>query len=77
MLIWPVTTVLADAGIVPFLVLFMQAGMIGWIKVMIFVATVSACILVPRFFCRFVCPLAALLELVFPYKARFWFFLSV
>lgn len=56
LIMWPVTT------------LFATTGMIAWVKIGALVATVAACIIVPRFFCRYICPLAAVLEIVFPFK---------
>ncbi|KAH3743343.1 4Fe-4S binding protein [Pelomyxa schiedti] len=54
--VWTATNVLAVAGLV------------AWLKIGVFVACVASCIVVPRFFCRFVCPLAALMEFVMPFK---------
>eukprot|EP01105_Mastigella_eilhardi_P022635 TRINITY_DN5598_c0_g1_i1.p1 TRINITY_DN5598_c0_g1~~TRINITY_DN5598_c0_g1_i1.p1 ORF type:complete len:307 (-),score=76.79 TRINITY_DN5598_c0_g1_i1:53-973(-) len=43
-------------------------GVVVWLKVALCGVAVACCLLVPRFFCRFICPLAAMIELVNPYK---------
>jgi len=45
-----------------------NAGMVGWLKFGILLSVLVPSIYVPRFFCRYVCPLGALLEPVSPYK---------
>lgn len=48
--------------------ILVSAGVVVWLKILLCSVTLTACALVPRFFCRFICPLAALIELVNPYK---------
>jgi polyferredoxin len=38
------------------------AGAVGWVKLFLLLATGVACTMIPRFFCRYLCPVAALLE---------------
>jgi len=45
------------------------AGLTAWIKMAILVATIVPSLYIPRFFCRFVCPLGALMEPVASFKA--------
>jgi ferredoxin-type protein NapH len=45
------------------------AGFIGWLKMFILVAVFVPSIYVPRFFCRFLCPMGTLLEPLSKYKA--------
>lgn len=45
------------------------AGITGWIKLAILVAVFVPSIYIPRFFCRFLCPMGTLLEPLSPYKA--------
>jgi len=40
----------------------LTGGLIGWIKIILAVATLVASVFVPRFFCRYVCPLAVCFE---------------
>jgi len=44
------------------------SGLIGWMKFGILIAVLVASIYVPRFFCRFICPMGALLEPFSSYK---------
>jgi len=44
------------------------AGMTAWIKMAVLVAVLVPSIYVPRFFCRFLCPMGALIELTSQYK---------
>jgi len=43
-------------------------GIMGWLKMAFLVLTLAPSLYVPRFFCRFVCPLGALLEPFSKYK---------
>jgi len=45
------------------------AGLTAWVKMALLVATVVPSLYIPRFFCRFVCPLGALMEPVTSFKA--------
>eukprot|EP01098_Paradermamoeba_levis_P016562 TRINITY_DN89_c0_g1_i1.p1 TRINITY_DN89_c0_g1~~TRINITY_DN89_c0_g1_i1.p1 ORF type:complete len:302 (+),score=92.87 TRINITY_DN89_c0_g1_i1:153-1058(+) len=45
-----------------------KAGVIAWLKLFVLVAALSPSVFIPRFFCRFVCPLGAVLEPLSPYK---------
>jgi len=45
-----------------------QAGAVGWVKFMMLIAVLVPSIYVPRFFCRFFCPMGALLEPLSPFK---------
>jgi len=56
MLIWK-TNVLATAG------------MVAWVKLAILFASLVPSLYIPRFFCRYLCPLGALLQPVSPFKA--------
>jgi len=52
---------------IPWMVLWnpkvlLTGGLIGWIKIILAVATLVASVFVPRFFCRYVCPLAVCFE---------------
>jgi len=39
-----------------------KAGVIAWLKLFVLVAVLAPSVFVPRFFCRFICPLGAVLE---------------
>jgi len=59
---------------VPWLVMWKSnvlatAGVLGWVKMAILIGVLVPSIYVPRFFCRFLCPLGALLEPMTRYKA--------
>lgn len=43
-------------------------GIYGWIKLVILVGTIAPSLYIPRFFCRYVCPLGGALEVFAPYK---------
>eukprot|EP01089_Gocevia_fonbrunei_P010602 TRINITY_DN23543_c0_g1_i1.p1 TRINITY_DN23543_c0_g1~~TRINITY_DN23543_c0_g1_i1.p1 ORF type:complete len:299 (-),score=54.08 TRINITY_DN23543_c0_g1_i1:39-935(-) len=45
------------------------AGLTGWIKMAILLGVLVPSVYVPRFFCRFLCPMGALLEPTFSYRA--------
>jgi len=45
------------------------AGMIGWLKIGILLASLVPAVYIPRFFCRFICPLGAILEPFSRFKA--------
>jgi len=45
-----------------------NAGMVGWLKFVILLSVLVPSIYVPRFFCRYVCPLGAMMEPISPYK---------
>jgi len=45
-----------------------QAGLVGWLKLVLLMGVLVPSVYVPRFFCRFLCPLGALLEPLAPYK---------
>jgi len=50
-------------------VLLGRMGLIVWTKLaMLFALLLVPCLFVPRFFCRFVCPLATMLQMASPYK---------
>mmetsp|Transcript_3975 Transcript_3975/g.9786 ORF Transcript_3975/g.9786 Transcript_3975/m.9786 type:complete len:117 (-) Transcript_3975:35-385(-) len=44
------------------------AGYVGWLKILLFVAFLAPALYIPRFFCRYVCPLGALMEPLMPYR---------
>jgi len=71
-------SVLSPAGTlfayVPWLVLWKSnvlatVGVLGWLKMGILVGVLVPSIYIPRFFCRFLCPLGALFEPLTKYKA--------
>jgi len=43
-------------------------GMIGWLKMGLLILALAPSIYIPRFFCRFLCPMGALLEPLSKYK---------
>jgi polyferredoxin len=45
-----------------------NAGMVGWLKFAILLLSLVPSLYVPRFFCRYICPLGALFEPMSPYK---------
>jgi len=45
-----------------------NAGFAGWAKLGIFVAVIVPSFYIPRFFCRFLCPMAAIMEPVFKFR---------
>jgi len=45
-----------------------HSGMVGWMKFALFIAVMVPSIYIPRFFCRFVCPMGAMLEGLSNYK---------
>lgn len=47
---------------------FTTLGSVAWLKFGAFIALIVPSAYIPRFFCRFACPLGALLETVSPYK---------
>jgi len=46
-----------------------NAGFFAWVKMAILVAVIVPSIYIPRFFCRYICPMGALLEPFSKYKA--------
>jgi len=59
---------------VPWMILWknnvlISAGSVGWVKLALMVGLLAPSIYIPRFFCRFICPLSALLEPLSKYKA--------
>jgi len=58
---------------IPYMILWksdaLSNGMFGWLKLGLLVLTLAPSIYVPRFFCRFLCPMGALLEPLSKYKA--------
>lgn len=46
----------------------LQAGMFGFMKLIILVAVLVPSIYIPRFFCKHICPMGAMLEPFVPYK---------
>jgi len=58
---------------IPWMVLWnpkvlLTSGITGWIKIILAVASLVASVFVPRFFCRYVCPLAVCFEPFAKYK---------
>jgi len=58
---------------IPWMVLWnpkvlLTGGIVGWVKIILAVATLVASVFVPRFFCRYVCPLAVCYEPFAKYK---------
>jgi len=58
---------------IPWMVLWnpkvlLTGGITGWIKIILAVATLVASVFVPRFFCRYVCPLGVCFEPFAKYK---------
>eukprot|EP01097_Dermamoeba_algensis_P009302 TRINITY_DN651_c0_g2_i3.p1 TRINITY_DN651_c0_g2~~TRINITY_DN651_c0_g2_i3.p1 ORF type:complete len:264 (-),score=55.69 TRINITY_DN651_c0_g2_i3:306-1097(-) len=51
-----------------------KAGVIAWLKLFVLVAVLAPSAFVPRFFCRYICPIGAVLEPFSPYKVRFFLF---
>eukprot|EP01090_Pellita_catalonica_P005585 TRINITY_DN156_c0_g1_i1.p1 TRINITY_DN156_c0_g1~~TRINITY_DN156_c0_g1_i1.p1 ORF type:complete len:305 (-),score=47.76 TRINITY_DN156_c0_g1_i1:47-961(-) len=45
------------------------AGFVAWLKMALLIAVIVPSIYIPRFFCRYVCPMGALLEPLSQYKA--------
>jgi len=45
-----------------------RAGLLGWLKFSILIGVLIPSLYIPRFFCRFLCPLGALLETVSQFK---------
>jgi len=45
-----------------------SVGLIGWIKVALLILVLAPSVYIPRFFCRFLCPMGALLEPLSKYK---------
>jgi hypothetical protein len=45
-----------------------SVGLAGWAKIAILIAAVTPSIYIPRFFCRFLCPMGALLEPLSKFK---------
>ena len=45
-----------------------HAGAVGWLKLIFMIAVLAPSLFVSRFFCRFICPLGALLEPLSKYK---------
>eukprot|EP01087_Luapelamoeba_hula_P020977 TRINITY_DN724_c0_g1_i1.p1 TRINITY_DN724_c0_g1~~TRINITY_DN724_c0_g1_i1.p1 ORF type:complete len:315 (+),score=51.02 TRINITY_DN724_c0_g1_i1:31-945(+) len=45
------------------------AGLVAWVKIAVLIAVLVPSLYVPRFFCRYVCPMGALLEPATPLKA--------
>lgn len=46
----------------------------GWIKIALFIGTLAPSVYIPRFFCRFFCPMGLLLGLTNKFKVDFIFF---
>jgi len=46
-----------------------SAGMVGWLKFVILIGSLVPAIYIPRFFCRFLCPLGGLMEPLSKYKS--------
>ena len=44
------------------------AGVWGWIKLVLLIAVLVPSVYIPRFFCRYVCPMGAILEPFAPFK---------
>jgi len=58
---------------VPWLILWkadviMGAGILGWVKILSLIGVIGASVYYPRFFCRYICPMGALLEPVSRWK---------
>jgi len=58
---------------IPWMVLWQSnvlatAGMVGWFKFAVFFAVMVPSLYIPRFFCRYVCPMGALLEPISQFK---------
>eukprot|EP01088_Endostelium_zonatum_P005060 TRINITY_DN16492_c0_g1_i1.p1 TRINITY_DN16492_c0_g1~~TRINITY_DN16492_c0_g1_i1.p1 ORF type:complete len:324 (-),score=41.86 TRINITY_DN16492_c0_g1_i1:51-1022(-) len=45
-----------------------NAGFAGYAKILLFVGVIVPSLYIPRFFCRFMCPMAAIMEPVFRYR---------
>jgi len=45
-----------------------KAGLLGWLKFALLIGALIPSLYIPRFFCRFLCPLGALLETVSQFK---------
>jgi ferredoxin-type protein NapH len=41
---------------------FISAGLIPWLKIILMLACIGPAAVIPRFFCRYICPLGAMLE---------------
>ena len=45
-----------------------EAGLWGWLKLVLLIAVLVPSVYIPRFFCRYVCPMGAVLTPLAPYK---------
>jgi len=58
---------------IPWLILWkssalLSIGLTGWIKIALLIAVLAPSVYIPRFFCRYICPLGALLEPLSKFK---------
>lgn len=50
--------------------ILLTAGMIAWLKLVLLIAGLAPAAYIPRFFCRYICPLGAMLEPLSKYKVK-------
>merc|ERR1712232_190920 len=46
----------------------LNAGIFGWLKLLLLLGVLVPSVYIPRFFCRFICPMGAVLEPLAPFK---------